>query len=108
MWDIALSILNKLIWAGLSFGCGWLATRYKKQKAAQEEEEKDLKLIKEALRHTLRNVLQTDHDRYVEQGCCSFLEKEEFTKTYNTYHALNGNGVATAMFNKVLSLPDHK
>ena len=36
MWDIALSILNKLIWAGLSFVCGWLATRYKKQKATKK------------------------------------------------------------------------
>lgn len=117
MNKIWIDILSKAIWAVLCFICGWALTKirkYKEQIAQREQDaeendrklESDLELIKDALRHTLRNVLLSDYDTFTTRGWCSHLEKEEYTATYNTYHNLNGNGVVTHKNQEVLNLPD--
>lgn len=117
MLDFWLGIASKAIWAILSFVCGWALTKIRKYRAEalqreqqQEEDDRkladDLELIKDALRHTLRNVLLSDYDTFTERGWCSHLEKEEYTATYTTYHNLNGNGVVTHKNQEVLNLPD--
>lgn len=106
MLDIFLNILGKIIWAVLCFLCGWLSTQYRKMKQKNKNTEDDTRLIKEALRHTLRGVLRDDFEDFCHKQYCSVMEKEEFSKTYSTYHQLNGNGVATHMYDVVMNLPD--
>nr|DAP55325.1 MAG TPA: holin family protein [Caudoviricetes sp.] len=117
MLDFWLGIASKAIWAILSFICGWALTKIHKHRAeaiqrereAAENDKKlesDIELIKDALRHTLRNVLISDYDTFTNRGWCSHLEKEEYTATYATYHSLNGNGVVTHKNKEVLNLPD--
>ena len=117
MLDFWLGIASKTIWAILSFVCGWALTKIRKyrteaiQKEKQKEDDEkklaeDIDLIKDALRHTLRNVLLSDYDLFTERGWCSHLEKEEYAATYATYHNLNGNGVVTHKNQEVLNLPD--
>lgn len=117
MLDFWLNIAQKVIFSIISFLGGLAVTKMHKYKAEaiqrkQEAEEKDkklesdLELIKDALRHTLRNVLLSDYDTFTARGWCSHLEKEEYTATYITYHNLNGNGVVTHKSQEVLDLPD--
>ena len=106
MSDVVLGFISKIIWAVLCFICGWLSTKYKRAKQRSQTIEDDTELIKEALRHTLRGVLRDDYECFTHRGYCSVMEKEEFSKTYITYHKLHGNGVATHMDEVVMRLPD--
>lgn len=107
MNKVLLDILSKVIWAVLCGVCTFCITQIKKLHKASKSREEDLSLIKAALRHTLRNVLMSDYNTYKERGWCSHLEKEEYSATYDTYHALNGNGVMTHKDEEVLTLPDN-
>ena len=104
--DIVLSILEKIIWAVLCALVGWLVSKYKRAKTKAQEKDNDLQLVKDALRHTLRHVLKTDYEYYQDKGYCTVLEKQEFEKTYKTYHTLGGNGTATHMYEVLLTLPE--
>lgn len=110
MSSFLLDILSKAVWAILCFISGWCLTQYQKMRKAEKDRVEtvndDLEVIKEALRHTLRGVLQSDYNCFVEQGWCSILEKEEFFKTYDTYAALKGNGIVAHMKDVVEHLPD--
>ena len=109
--DFWSDLLSKVVWAVLCFICGLLSTQLKKLRAREKAREKsltaDIAIIKDALRHTLRAVLISDYDKYVSRGWCSALEKQEYQASYETYHALNGNGVVTHKDETVLELPDH-
>lgn len=107
MWDFWEGILSKVVWAALCFISGLCVTQFKKLKATSEARENDMSIIKDALRHTLRSVLISDYEKFMARGWCSHLEKEEYSATYDTYHALNGNGVVTHKKEEVMDLPDH-
>lgn len=65
----------------------------------------DVEVLKEGMRHMLRNTLMEDHNRAMSDGYCTQEMKNEIENTYNTYHALNGNGVATALYTQIMQLP---
>ena len=106
MQKVLIDLLSKSVWAILCFLCSVCLTQLHKLKKVNKKRKDDLDLIKEALRHTLRNVLISDYEKFKNRGWCSHLEKEEYTATYNTYHNLNGNGVVTHKNEDVLNLPD--
>ena len=106
-WAFLSDLLSKVVWAVLCFISGLLLTQLKKQRAREKSLTDDIAIIKDALRHTLRGVLISDYEQYTSRGWCSALEKQEYQATYETYHALNGNGVVTHKDETVLELPDH-
>lgn len=106
MNKIVLDIISKVIWALLCFICSLFIAKWTKVKKSIHNKEEDMNIIKDALRHTLRNILISDYNEFTRRGWCSHLEKEEYSATYDTYHSLNGNGVVTHKNDEVLNLPD--
>lgn len=74
--------------------------RVEKEKADEENE-----LFKSALRALLRSELMRTHHQAVRDGHASTLDKEVMERTYQSYHKLGGNGIATNLYDEMMALP---
>lgn len=74
--------------------------RMEKEKADEESE-----LVKSALRALLRSELMRTHHQAVRDGHASTVDKEVMERTYQSYHSLGGNGIATNLYNEMMALP---
>lgn len=74
--------------------------RVEKEKADEENE-----LFKSALRALLRNELMRTHHQAVRDGYASTVDKEVMERTYQSYHMLGGNGIATNLHDEMMALP---
>ena len=74
--------------------------RVEKEKADKEKE-----LFKSALRALLRSELMRTHHQAVRDGYASTLDKEVMERTYQSYHMLGGNGIATNLHDEMMALP---
>lgn len=74
--------------------------RIEKEKADEENE-----LVKSALRALLRSELMRTHHQAVRDGCASTVDKEVMERTYQSYHQLGGNGIATNLHDEMMALP---
>lgn len=62
-----------------------------------------------ALRQGVQALLRNDMRRsyvYFKKHGCTVSEKSDFENEYNSYHRLGKNGVMTAIYNKVMDMPD--
>ena len=64
-----------------------------------------LKAIKNGLQCLLRAEIIRSYDKYKERGYCPLYAKEALTRAYKAYHALDGNDVATELYNDTMELP---
>lgn len=78
-----------------------LSSRRIEKKKADEENE----LVKSALRALLRSELMRTHHQAVRDGHASTLDKEVMERTYQSYHRLGGNGIATNLHDEMMELP---
>lgn len=78
-----------------------LSNRRAEKKKADEENE----LFKSALRALLRSELMRTHHQAVRDGHASTLDKEVMERTYQSYHRLGGNGIATNFYDEMMALP---
>ena len=78
-----------------------LSNRRVEKKKADEENE----LVKSALRALLRSELMRTHHQAVRDGHASTLDKEVMERTYQSYHSLGGNGIATNLDDEMMALP---
>lgn len=67
-----------------------------------------LKAIKNGLQCLLRAEIIRSHEKYCERACCPIYAKEALTRAYAAYHALDGNDVATKLYEETLELPEPK
>ena len=74
--------------------------RVEKEKADEESE-----LVKSALRALLRSELMRTHHQAVRDGHASTVDKEVMERTYQSYHSLGGNGIATNLHDEMMALP---
>lgn len=74
--------------------------RVEKEKAENESE-----LVKSALRALLRSELMRTHHQAVRDGHASTVDKEVMERTYQSYHMLGGNGIATNLHDEMMALP---
>lgn len=74
--------------------------RIEKEKADEENE-----LVKSALRALLRSELMRTHHQAVRDGHASTVDKEVMERTYQSYHQLGGNGIATNLHDEMMALP---
>lgn len=82
------------------FGIMLSGRRSEKEKAEEENE-----LVKSALRALLRSELMRTHHQAVRDGYASTVEKEVMERTYQSYHQLGGNGIATNLHDEMMALP---
>lgn len=82
------------------FGIMLSGRRAEKEKAEEENE-----LVKSALRALLRSELMRTHHQAVRDGYASTVEKEVMERTYQSYHRLGGNGIATNLHDEMMALP---
>lgn len=74
--------------------------RVEKEKADEENE-----LFKSALRALLRSELMRIHHQAMRNGYASTLDKEVMEHTYQSYHRLYGNGIATNFYDEMMAMP---
>ena len=54
----------------------------------------------------LRAEIIRASSRYAAEGACPVYAKEALTRTYQAYHALGGNDVATRLYDETMALPE--
>lgn len=74
--------------------------RAEKEKADEENE-----LFKSALRALLRSEIMRIHHQAVRDGYASTFDKEVMEHTYQSYHRLDGNGIATNLYDEMMAQP---
>lgn len=75
------------------------------RRAEKEKADKENELFKSALRALLRSELMRTHHQAVREGHASTLDKEVMERTYQSYHGLGGNGIATNLYDEMMTLP---
>lgn len=81
---------------------GWMLSNRHIEK---EKAEKENELVKSALRALLRSELMRTHHQAVRDGYASTVDKEVMERTYQSYHRLGGNGIATNLHDEMMALP---
>lgn len=58
----------------------------------------------------LQSLLRADiigqHEKYNDMGFCPIHAKEALKRTYDSYHGLGGNDIATELYRKTMALPE--
>lgn len=75
------------------------------RRAEKEKAEKENELVKSALRALLRSELMRTHHQAVRYGYATTVDKEVMERTYQSYHRLGGNGIATNLHDEMMALP---
>ena len=75
------------------------------RRVEKEDAEKENELVRSALRALLRSELMRTHHQAVRVGHASTVDKEVMERTYQSYHRLGGNGIATNLHDEMMSLP---
>lgn len=61
--------------------------------------------MKAGIRSLLRSEIMRMHHQGVKEGFASTLDKEIIQRNYDAYHGLDGNGVATKLYDEYMELP---
>ena len=97
--SIITSIIVWAITGALGAFTTYLGMRYKKVT-------RENNALKNGMQSLLRNNIIDAHDKYMKKKYCPIYAKESLTKTYDSYHALGGNGVVTKLYNDIMALPE--
>lgn len=75
------------------------------RRAEREKADEENELVKSALRALLRSELMRTHHQAVREGHAATVDKEVMERTYQSYHRLGGNGIATNLHDEMMALP---
>lgn len=75
------------------------------RRAEKEKADEESELVKSALRALLRSEIMRTHHQAMRDGYASTVDKEVMERTYQSYHQLGGNGIATNLHEEMLALP---
>ena len=100
---------NEIIWQQIvgwlvSFLCGSAVSAagtlvfYLRRKHKREE------ALREGVCCLLRAEIIRTCEKYIDRGYCLIYQKEALTKAYRAYHELGGNDVATALYERAMTL----
>lgn len=83
-------------------------TRAIKKKSTEREAEQDKRMtaMENGLQSLLRAEIIRANDKYTGQGFCPIYAKEALRRSYEAYHALGGNDIATKLYEDCLKLPE--
>lgn len=95
-------LIDRLIAWAVPFACGglaaWAITYIKMRKKRESALENGVQCL-------LRAEIIRNHDKYVLRRFCPIYAKEALKRAYKAYHALDGNDVATSLYDEVMRLP---
>ena len=82
-------------------------TRAIKKKSTEREAEQDKRMtaMENGLQSLLRAEIIRANDKYTGQGFCPIYAKEALRRSYEAYHALGGNDIATKLYEDCMKLP---
>lgn len=84
------------------------AEKYRKQTKLEEEaRRKEQQAMSAGVRSLLRSSIVETHHKCIKQGYATTVDKEVLQRDYDAYQGLNGNGVATALYEEVMHLDTH-
>ena len=95
-------IVEKIISWAVPFVCGGVITGIV---AYIKTLKKRIDAIGERVQCLLRAEIIRNHDKYIEKDYCPIYAKEALKRAYHAYHDLQGNDVATRLYNEVMELP---
>ena len=99
MTDAFIRWLVPFICGGVVSLGGTMVAVWRKWKARQEAVENGLQAL-------LRAEIIRQAEKWGEKGYCPIYAKEALKRTYDSYHALHGNDIATSLYEKTMNLPN--
>ena len=96
---------------------GWIVERNRKrdradaeawreqQRLAEEARRQEWTAISNGVKSLLRSNIMKIHHGCVRIGSITTVEREVLQRDYDAYRGLNGNGVATALYEEAMDLP---
>lgn len=100
-----ISLVSSLVLVVLTFKINKILN--KKDETATKEKNQN-QAIADGVQCLLRDSIVRDFNKYTEKGFCPIYAKETIKRAYKAYHALDGNDVATELYNKILEMPEEK
>ena len=96
---------NWIDWLFSALACilGYL---YRDVKRRLQEEQKKSTAIAEGVQSLLRESIVQNYNKYQERGYCPIYAKESIKRVYEAYHNLDGNDVATKLYETLLDMPE--
>lgn len=93
----------KWLFAGITALLGYL---YRRIELTMKAEQKKNEAIAAGVQALLRESIVSAYNRYSEMGYCPIYAKESLRRMYTAYHGLEGNDVATKLYNTLLAMPE--
>lgn len=96
---------------------GWIVERNRKrdkadaeawraqQKLEEDARRQEFNAISQGVKGLLRGSIMRTHHECVRRGSITTVEREVLQRDYDAYQGLNGNGVATALYDEAMELP---
>ena len=78
--------------------CGTVLAMWKTKRKRQ-------RAVEDGLQCLLRAEIIRSYEKYSERGFAPVYAKEALRRVYISYHTLEGNDVATDLYNKTMALP---
>lgn len=104
VWTYIQNNLLDLLFTIVTFILGCLYPGRKKMSHGRENEER---AIAEGVQSLLRENIVANFNKYhQDRKHCPIYAKESLKRVYDAYHNLGGNDVATALYEKVLNMPE--
>lgn len=95
-------IIDKLISWAVPFVCGGIITGLITYIKAMRRRNTALE---DGVQCLLRTEIIHMHNKYIERGYCPIYAKESLARAYQAYHNLDGDDVATDMYQATMELP---
>lgn len=98
----------------LASGCVLVVCTYKINKMLQKRDKAALaeankqQAIAEGVKCLLRDAIVTAFNKYTDKGFCPIYAKENVTRAFKAYKALDGNGVVEELYEKLKKMPEEK
>ena len=73
-----------------------------------KKEEKQSQAIADGVQCLLRDSIIRSFNKWQDKGYCPIYAKENIKRAYKAYHDLDGNDIATELYNKVIAMPEEK
>ncbi len=99
MYDAFIKWLVPFLCGGVISLAGVLVAQYKNNKKRQDA-------IELGLQSLLRAEIIRQHEKWADKHFCPIYAKEALKRTYESYHNLGGNDVATGLYQEIMGLPD--